>query len=39
MPITVPDDAGNEQSGLDMYFIDREGGNFKVNALSLSRHS
>jgi DNA polymerase epsilon subunit 1 len=30
MPVTVPDDSGNEQSGLDLYFIDREGGNFKV---------
>ena len=27
----MPDDAGVERSGLDLYFLDRNGGNFKAS--------
>ena len=27
----MPDETGLERSGLDLYFIDREGGNFKAS--------
>ena len=28
--ISMPDETGNEKSALDLYYIDREGGNFKA---------
>jgi DNA polymerase epsilon subunit 1 len=31
--ITMPDENGNPKSGLDMYFLDREGSNFKATIL------
>ena len=30
LPISMPDEYGNEKSGLDLYFLDRQGGNFKA---------
>lgn len=31
MPITMADEAGMEKSGLDLYFLDKEGQNFKAS--------
>ena len=31
LPITVPDETGAEKAALDLYFIDREGNNFKAS--------
>eukprot|EP01038_Epipyxis_sp_PR26KG_P011543 gene11543-15462_t len=30
LPVTMPDETGMERSGMDLYFLDREGGNFKA---------
>jgi DNA polymerase epsilon subunit 1 len=30
LPITMPDETGMEKAAMDLYFIDREGGNFKA---------
>ena len=31
LPITMPDETGMEKSGMDLYFLDRQGGNFKAS--------
>lgn len=31
LPIAMPDETGMEKSGLDLYFLDRNGGNFKAS--------
>lgn len=31
LPISMPDESGMEKSGMDLYFLDREGGNFKAS--------
>lgn len=30
LPTSIPDAAGNEKSGLDMYFLEQDGGTFKA---------
>lgn len=31
LPISMPDESGMEKSGVDLYFLDRQGGNFKAS--------
>ena len=33
LPITFPDESGTERSAMDLYFLDREGNNFKATML------
>ncbi|CAN0500446.1 unnamed protein product, partial [Laminaria digitata] len=35
LPTSIPDASGNEKSGLDMYFLEQDGGTFKAT-VSLS---
>ena len=35
LPTSIPDAAGNEKSGLDMYFLEQDGGTFKATVSSL----
>ncbi|CAN0298600.1 unnamed protein product, partial [Hapterophycus canaliculatus] len=30
LPTSIPDASGNEKSGLDMYFLEQDGGTFKA---------
>jgi DNA polymerase epsilon subunit 1 len=30
LPISIPDETGMEKSAMDLYFLDRDGGNFKA---------
>lgn len=30
LPTSLPDPSGNERSGLDMYFLEQDGGTFKA---------
>lgn len=30
LPTSIPDDSGNEKSGLDIYFLEQDGGTFKA---------
>lgn len=30
LPTSLPDQSGNERSGLDMYFLEQDGGTFKA---------
>jgi hypothetical protein len=36
LPTSLPDADGREKSGLDMYFLEEDGGKFKVYTLSIS---
>lgn len=30
LPTSIPDASGNEKGGLDMYFLEQDGGTFKA---------
>lgn len=35
LPTSIPDSAGNEKSGLDMYFLEQDGGTFKATVCTV----
>lgn len=37
LPTSLPDAAGNEMSGLDMYFLEQDGGTFKATVRAISQ--
>lgn len=40
LPTSIPDASGNEKSGLDMYFLEQDGGTFKATVRTIrDRHA
>lgn len=36
LPTSIPDASGNEKSGLDMYFLEQDGGTFKATVREVA---